>query len=109
MKCFKYTPVNKGYCLGIAALYLEEIGLEIYGFSLLEKDGKRWINFPSRKYEDKETGETKHIPYIRFPDKERYVAFCEAAKKSIDAFKPVQKEPQKAQSVELQFPDEVPF
>ena len=60
-------------------------GLEIHGFSLYMKDGKRWLNFPSKEYKD-EMGNTKFSPIFWFKEKHHMEAFQEAAKKAIDAW-----------------------
>lgn len=86
IKCIKYSPINKKTCLGVATIFVEKWGIEIYGITLHQKDGKRWINFPSRKYEDKETGEMKYLAYFRFPEKDHYIKFCDAVKSAIDEY-----------------------
>lgn len=84
VECIKYTPINKKSCLGIANIFVEKWGIEINSITLHQKEGRRWINFPSRMYEDKETKEKKYMPYFKFRDKELFVKFSEEVKKAID-------------------------
>jgi len=82
IECTKYTPINKGTCLGSLSVYVDKWGLDIYGITLHQKNGKRWINFPSRMYE--KDGEKKYVPYFRFKDAQVYEKFCEEVKKAVD-------------------------
>lgn len=83
IECTNYKSFQKGYLQGFADLYVEKFGLEFFGVPLYMKDGKRWINFPSKEYKN-EQGEKKFMPYYRFRDKAHYTAFCEQAKDAID-------------------------
>lgn len=82
IECIKYFPINKKTCLGIANIYVEKWDLEMYGITLHQKDGKRWVSFPSKEYE--KDGEKKYAPYYRFRDKETYYKFCKAVKEAIE-------------------------
>lgn len=90
-KCISYTPVNKSTCLGVATIEVPRWGVEISGISLHQKDGKRWVNLPSRIKEEEtvdENGEKKivkkYYQYLRFPVKEHKNKFCEMVKQAID-------------------------
>ena len=48
IECLKYKPINKGSLLGYADIFVPKMGLEIFGCSLHQKDGRRWVNFPSK-------------------------------------------------------------
>ena len=58
-------------------------GFEIRGLTLFETNGKRWINMPSRTYEDpQEPGKKKYSAHCRFPDRDvndRFLATIMAA------------------------------
>ncbi|MFO7745451.1 MAG: hypothetical protein R6V36_08710 [Psychroflexus sp.] len=82
IECTKYTRINKGSCLGLATLFIDKWGVEITGISLHQKNGKRWISFPAKQYE--KDGQTKYMPYFRFPDKNLYERFCAMAKEAIE-------------------------
>lgn len=84
IECTDFRSYQKGSLQGFANFWVPKMGLEIYGCSLYQKDGRRWINLPSKEYKDKETGEIKYPSVIRFRDKLHYEAFCESAKKAID-------------------------
>lgn len=72
----------KGTLLGFADIFVPKWGVEIYGLTYHQKDGKRWVNFPSREYE--KDGEKKHMSYFRFPEPGHYNLFCEKVKEAIE-------------------------
>jgi len=84
IECFRYTPINKSSCLGIANIYISDWDLEIYGLTLHQKDGKKWVNFPTRSYE--KDGIKKYATYFRFKETEHYTNFCTKAKEAIEKF-----------------------
>jgi len=49
--------------------------LKIEGWTFHIKAGKSWVSPPSKEYIDRESGEKKYFPMIRFPEKERYNKF----------------------------------
>jgi hypothetical protein len=83
IECLRYISINKGTLLGYADLWVEKMGIEIFGCSLHQKDGRRWVNLPSREYKDK-NGETKYQSIIRFRNKSFYERFCKKAKEAIE-------------------------
>lgn len=83
--CLKYRPVNKGTVLGYFDIFLSKQHLEIYDCVLLQKDGKRWVAMPSRKFTD-EKGNEKYRPIVRINDKDLEHKFIEATKKAVDDF-----------------------
>lgn len=84
IECIKWTAVNKGSLVGYADLYVAKTGLEIYGCSMHQKDGRRWINFPSKEYTDSKTGEKKYSFIVRFREKGHMEAFTQKAKEAIE-------------------------
>jgi hypothetical protein len=79
----RFNTINKGSCVGFADIRVPEFkNMEIFGITLYEKDGKRWINFPSKMYEAE--GVKKYSPYFRFPEKEDYDNFCSDTKRAIE-------------------------
>lgn len=82
IKCIRYKPYSQGSLIGFADIFVSNWGLEIYGISYHEKDGKRWVNFPSKEYE--KDGEKKHANFMRFPDSRQYTLFCEKVKEAIE-------------------------
>jgi len=81
---------------------------EIYGCTLYMKDGKRWVNLPSREYKDSATGESKYVSVVRFRNKKQHDTFSEAAKAAIDEWckKKAQEQDNNSMSSDL---EEVPF
>jgi hypothetical protein len=83
IECLKYTSVNKGSLLGYADFYVPKTGQEIYGCQLHQKEGRRWINLPSKEYTN-DLGEKKFAPCVRFRERSHMDAFSEACKKAIE-------------------------
>lgn len=83
IECLKYKTINKGSLLGYADLFVPKMGLEIFGCSLHQKDGRRWINLPSREYTD-DKGEKKFFSIIRFRNKTHMEEFSKQAKEAIE-------------------------
>ena len=82
VKCIKYKSYVKGTLLGFADIFVPKWGVEIYSLTYHQKDGKRWVNFPSREFEIE--GEKKRMSYFRFPDSGHYTLFCEKVKEAIE-------------------------
>jgi len=83
--CTKFKSYEKGCLRGFADLKFTSLGgLIVHGCTLNMKDGKRWINFPSKEIQ--ENGEKKYLPILRFEERGMSEKFSEAAKKAIDAF-----------------------
>lgn len=104
IECIKFKSVVKGSLMGYADFYVPKMGIEIYGCSLHRKDGRRWINLPSKEYKN-ELGETKYAPVVRFKEKEHLNLFSEECKKAID--KKCMESPE--QNQELPQEQELPF
>ena len=91
-------PYQRGTCRAFFDVTMPP-GIELRGFSLHEKDGKRWVSFPSTPKldpdgvaaRDEESGKVKYFPTVYFPDKDLYVRFSNWA--AAEAFKLL---PQKA-------------
>lgn len=83
IECLRFKPINKGILLGYADLFVSEFGLEFYNCSLFEKNGQRWVAFPSKETEPDADGKRKFFPYIRFKNKDCSDAFSRAAIQAI--------------------------
>lgn len=83
IECTKFKSHVKGHLQGFADFYISKWGVEINGCALYKKEGRRWVNFPTREYENEE-GEKKFMPLIRFRNKEHQTAFTKKAKEAID-------------------------
>ena len=83
IECLKFKSVNKGLLVGFADFYIPKTGIEIFGCQLFQKEGKRWINMPSREYAN-DKGEKKYMEYVRFREPSHKEIFTELALKAID-------------------------
>ncbi len=82
IECTKFKSHKKGYLQGFADLYIEQWGVEVPGFSLFMKDGRRWINPPGKEYENE--GEKKFKAFFYFREKSHWEAFSRQARDAID-------------------------
>jgi hypothetical protein len=80
MVASNFRSYQKGTLQGFFSLLLDS-GLQIEGMTLHEKDGKSWVGFPARQYE--ENGETKWQALLRIPDDKRWRIFQEQAKAAV--------------------------
>jgi len=80
---------------------------EIEGFTYHVQGEKSWVGFPSKSFNDKETGETKYIPMMKIVDDNRYKNFQNWARaEAKELFKNVQTEPEPAHAGDE---DSIPF
>lgn len=86
VKILSFRKYEKNTLLAFVTLLLPSVGLEIRDCTLHFKDGKRWVNLPSRPYHDKETGDLKYSYVCAFPDKKFYEAFQKQALTAIDQY-----------------------
>lgn len=71
MKIENYKEIRKGSILASFNLTLPKMSnLTIYGLTLFDSNGKRWVSMPSRSYDDPESGKKKYFAYVKFPDKD---------------------------------------
>jgi DNA-binding cell septation regulator SpoVG len=68
--------LNKGAMRGFFDVSLPS-GMKLNGLTLLEKDGKRWVGFPSREY-TKADGTKAYQPIVEIPDREARDKFTAA-------------------------------
>lgn len=93
MECIRFVPHQSGYLLGFADFYLPDLGYELKGCTLFQKEGQRWINFPGKEYI--KDGVKKTTPFIWYRDREKREEFMNKAKAAIDKFcQENQEEPQ---------------
>lgn len=84
VECIGYKKFESGALQGFANFRVPKMGIEIFGCGIFSKNGGRWVSFPSREYQDKETGDKKFIANMRFIEKEHGEAFIKAALKALD-------------------------
>jgi hypothetical protein len=85
IKCLDFRRLSCGTFEGFADIYIVDYRLEIYGCTLHVKDGKSWINMPSRAYKNIR-GDEKFSPIVRFANPGEYKEFCEEAKRVVQEF-----------------------
>jgi len=59
-------------------------GLIIRDITLFQKDGRRWLSFPSRAYE--KDGKTEYFQYVRFEDKIKHEGWQQKALKALEEY-----------------------
>jgi hypothetical protein len=102
MEINNYISINKGALKAKFDVTIPQWGLNIRQCTYFDNGKKRWINLPTREYQDEKTGEKKHFMLVRFMSQELQDKFSNACLEKIDA---MQQQPQ-AQSAE---PPELPF
>lgn len=83
MKVINWKSYEKGTLQGFFELALDT-GMKIRGMTYHVKNGKRWVAFPSKPYED-EDGETKYQNILYIPDDARWRKFQHLALQAVDA------------------------
>jgi len=111
IECIRFKHIGKGALLGFADIYVPSFGLEFYGCSVFQKDGHKWMSFPSRETSVDENGKKKFWPHVRFRKRESMDAFCISAMTAIE--KKMRETPQQEQTISV-FPflsndSELPF
>lgn len=71
MKIINFKSIEKGYLRGFFDVIIEEWGMTI-ACSYFDKDGKKWVNLPSREYE--KDGQKKYQSLVKF-DEARHKKF----------------------------------
>lgn len=84
IKCINYTSYKNKTLVAFVDFHIESWGVDLLGCKLHIKDGRRWLNLPSREIE--KNGEKMFYPIIRFKSKEHNERFIEMAKKAIDEY-----------------------
>ena len=54
IECIKFKSHVDGCLQGFADIYSDVTGLETYGCTLWMKEGRRWVNMPSKEYTNAE-------------------------------------------------------
>lgn len=74
MEITEFKPLNKGFLEAQVSLKIPKWGnFFIKGVKVFEKEGSRWITFPSHEYE--KDGKKKFYPYCGFETNEMLEAF----------------------------------
>jgi len=107
IECTKWTEVNKGALWGFADIYIAKSDQDVYGCSVFRSNGKTWMNWPSRDYEDKE-GKKKFWPHVKYRNAKTDEAF-KAAALAVILKKAEESKVFTDQQYELPLDDELPF
>jgi hypothetical protein len=67
IRCIKFRPYQKNTLQGFCDFELSRVGLVLKDCTLHEKNGKHWIAFPARSYQDKD-GSTSWSPVVEFAE-----------------------------------------
>jgi hypothetical protein len=82
-----FRPYERNTLKGFLTVLLQPSGLEIRDLTVHQKGDRRWVNMPSRPYQNSE-GKTSYSFIILFPDKERSQRFQDVALKALDEYLP---------------------
>lgn len=63
MEISNYRSIGKGCLVGSFDVNIPEWGMSIHECKLFEKEGQKWVGFPSRQYETAK-GEKKREEYV---------------------------------------------
>jgi hypothetical protein len=86
IKILKYTQLDKGSVIGTLDLQMVKWGgFIIYGCTLFQKNGHKWLGFPSKKIEVA-GGEIRYLPHVRFESREMQDKFGVAVLAALDAW-----------------------
>jgi len=101
-----FKRMNKGNLLGFLTIKIAKWGnFIIKDITVFNKNGNRWISFPSRIVEDQ--GEKKYFPYVRFEAAEVQKSFQEKVLTSLDSW--MLKNPEQLEAPPASEQCELPF
>ena len=81
MKASNWREHSKGSLQGFFSLHLDS-GIEIRSMTLHQKDGRTWVSFPAKPYQD-DTGETKYQSLLAIPDDGKWKRFQREAQEAV--------------------------
>jgi hypothetical protein len=79
-----WKPYEKGYLRGFLDISLART-LRLNGLKLFEKEGRRWINWPSKEYSKKD-GSKGYAPVVEFDSEEIERAHNTAVVSALDRY-----------------------
>ena len=91
MKIIRFKQFTSGALRAVFSVQFSEMdnfpeNFIIESFSYFEKDGKSWVTFPGRKYEDH--GEIKHFSFNKFSDTKENYKFLNKVKEEVTKLYP---------------------
>ena len=85
-KILRVNKVDKGSLQFTLDISVPKWGnFAVYGLQIMQKEGRRWLSFPSKKVE-LPSGETRFLPYCRFESRETHDAFSSKVFESLEAW-----------------------
>lgn len=84
VEILNYKPIGKGCLVASLDVVISECGLTIRDCALFEKDGRKWINFPSKEYTTPQ-GEKKRWDFVTM-EKDRKTRFDAACIAQVDKY-----------------------
>jgi hypothetical protein len=67
IRCIRFRPYPKNTLRAFVDLELTRVGLVLHDCTWHEKNGKEWVSFPARSYQDKD-GNTLWAPLVEFAE-----------------------------------------
>lgn len=82
VEIIRFNEFKKGYMLGFVDVYIESMGLELYGCTFFKKNSNYWINFPSIRKENQD-GSVTYETVFEMKDKKMSKTFSEVVTSAI--------------------------
>ena len=101
MEIKNFKPLYEGVRKATFDIFFPNMGMTIKSFSLMEKDGKRWVSFPSKPFKTQE-GETKYFSFVAISE-EKYPAFQSKVKEMVAPLLLSESKPQNSDFGDLPF------
>jgi hypothetical protein len=79
----KFKPLDKNTLKGFLTVRMTNVGIEIRDIALQEKNGKRWLNMPSRSFTDA-NGKQSYSYVLDFFDEEKKEFFQREVLRMLD-------------------------
>jgi hypothetical protein len=98
MNISNYRPVNQGCKLALFDVELPAMQMIFRNMAFMEKNGKRWVNFPSFCQEDP-SGKKEFFPYFEFNSPEKNKALQKKLVEALEAQYLNMQEPQQEQDM----------
>lgn len=84
IKIVNFRPLGKNTLRGFLTIHFIDIGLVVKDVCLHQKDGKRWLQLPSRSYQKKDG--TVAYAYVMEFEKKDYWIFQDSALTALDSY-----------------------
>ncbi|MDQ3958963.1 MAG: hypothetical protein M3255_01410 [Pseudomonadota bacterium] len=85
IECRSFKRVEKNTLKGFVSIKITPPGLVVNDICLHEKQGRRWLSFPAKPYQDKD-GKQQWWPIVEIEDREVLRHFQAAGLEAIDRY-----------------------